>query len=183
MMKKIKTSLNLWDKQIPCVKFQRLMDTSEHSWYMTFTSADSGCYATCVGYCDDGNNVINVNYAECLSVPVITHLIGHSLGYFHEHTRPDRDQFVVVHMNNAVEGERKIFATRKEPGISYHKQKYDYGSIMHFAQNAYSKDEDLNTLDIADKYEYKSQGSPVLGAAEEPSKRDIIAMRRHYGCG
>ena len=71
-------------------------------------------------------------------------------------------------MSNAAEGQKYLFATTKEPGISIHKQTYDYGSIMHFSQDAYSKN-GKNTLEIADKYEYRQQGSPMLGAAKEPS--------------
>ena len=85
-------------------------------------------------------------------------------------------------MSNAAEGQKYLFAIRKEPGISIHKQTYDYGSIMHFAQDVYSKN-GKNTLEIADNYEYRQQGSPVLGAAKEPRVQDIDAMRRHYGCG
>ena len=35
----------------------------------------------------------------------IVHEIAHSLGFFHEHSRPDRDDFVTVHWDNIEGGE------------------------------------------------------------------------------
>lgn len=34
----------------------------------------------------------------------IIHEMGHALGFFHEHSRPDRDDFVSVHSNNIMPG-------------------------------------------------------------------------------
>lgn len=35
----------------------------------------------------------------------IVHEIAHSLGFFHEHSRPDRDDYVTVHWDNIEGGE------------------------------------------------------------------------------
>lgn len=40
----------------------------------------------------------------------IVHQIGHAVGFFHEHTRPDRDEYVTVHWNNIMSGEYRRLA-------------------------------------------------------------------------
>jgi len=40
----------------------------------------------------------------------IVHQIGHAVGFFQEHTRPDRDEYVTVHWNNIMSGEYRRLA-------------------------------------------------------------------------
>lgn len=66
----------------------------------------------------------------------ITHEIGHSLGLKHEHQRPDRDVYLTVNTAilspNVSSGDYSI-----DNSITiYPDQFYDYGSIMHYSQNA-----------------------------------------------
>ena len=45
--------------------------------------------------------------AKC-KVGNLIHEIGHTLGFFHEHSRPDRDQFVKVNLDLVMQGECKF---------------------------------------------------------------------------
>lgn len=45
--------------------------------------------------------------AKC-KVGNLIHEIGHTLGFFHEHSRPDRDQFVKVNLDLVMQGEYKF---------------------------------------------------------------------------
>jgi len=41
---------------------------------------------------------------SCLFKDTILHEIMHSLGFWHEHSRPDRDNYVTVHLHNVLDG-------------------------------------------------------------------------------
>jgi hypothetical protein len=66
----------------------------------------------------------------------ITHEIGHSLGAKHEHQRPDRNTYVAVDTSilspNVSLGD---FDVDNSMAV-YPTEFYDYGSIMHYTQNA-----------------------------------------------
>lgn len=60
------------------------------------------------------------------------HELGHAMGFFHEHSRPDRDQFVSIQFRNIKRGKERQF--RKYPAslINSYGVPYDYESIMHY---------------------------------------------------
>ncbi|OED41558.1 hypothetical protein AB833_09305 [Chromatiales bacterium (ex Bugula neritina AB1)] len=65
------------------------------------------------------------------------HEIGHSLGLLHEHTRPDRDNFVIIHWDRIMTNMEPNFEIM--PG-SESLGSYDYGSIMHYGASFFSVD-------------------------------------------
>ena len=60
------------------------------------------------------------------------------LGFHSEHNRPDRDDYVDVHLENVCCGMEKAF--RKCEECSTQNLPYDYNSIMHFGEYAWSTD-------------------------------------------
>ena len=56
-----------------------------------------------VGY-HHGSNVINLAQPDCVEYPVIMHELLHKIGLWHEHTRPDRDRYLVIHRENISPG-------------------------------------------------------------------------------
>ena len=66
---------------------------------------------------------------------VVLHEVGHAIGLNHEHTRPDRDQFVWVRQEYMKGGHQhnsnlKSWEDMDDLGITY-----DYSSIMHYGAN------------------------------------------------
>lgn len=61
----------------------------------------------------------------------IAHEIGHVLGFYHEQSRPDRDEHVSVHMENVTP---KFQYNFKKYGTSQVRtdEPYDIGSVMHY---------------------------------------------------
>ena len=76
------------------------------------------------------------------------HLIGHAVGYWHEHTRPDRDNYIriVSHFvqNNALD----MFVKRRHLEIDYQATAYDFGSIMHSPRDYFSILPGLPTIEV-----------------------------------
>ena len=70
----------------------------------------------------------------------IVHELVHTLGFVHEHTRPDRDDFISVNMDNIQLGKEKNFEIRKhgtsdffEKGnVNSKNTPYDVLSLLHY---------------------------------------------------
>lgn len=88
-----------------CVRF--VSKTDEQVEHIQFVKG-SGCGSP-IGYRRGQSSPLNVTYSDhCLTVPgAMQHEMLHVLGLLHEHSRPDRDDFVTVVWDNI------------EPGMSF----------------------------------------------------------------
>jgi hypothetical protein len=66
------------------------------------------------------------------------HEIGHTIGLWHEQSREDRDAFVTIHWASIQAGLEHNFDQHVTDGDDV--GAYDYGSIMHYPRNAFSRD-------------------------------------------
>ena len=74
------------------------------------------------------------------------HELMHSLGFVHEHTRPDRDNFVAVNTENIVSGKEANFKKRKqgysdffnEGSVNAESSPYDVLSLLHYGPKDFS---------------------------------------------
>lgn len=60
----------------------------------------------------------------------VQHEIMHALGFYHEHSRPDRDAYVTILLQNVKEGEQYNFQIRND--VNSLGTAYDYKSVMHY---------------------------------------------------
>ena len=60
------------------------------------------------------------------------HELGHTIGLFHEQSRPDRDDFVKILWENIKSEHHGEFHKHSRAGIDTHNVSYDYRSIMHY---------------------------------------------------
>jgi len=65
----------------------------------------------------------------------VCHLIGHVLGFFHEQSRPDREDYVKIIYENIQPDKIINFEYYPPSVISIFSFPYDYSSIMHFSQS------------------------------------------------
>ena len=66
---------------------------------------------------------------------VAAHEVGHVAGLYHEHQRPDRDDFVTVVLGNIKGGDtNKDYHIQEDTAtITTYDTPYDYYSLMHYA--------------------------------------------------
>lgn len=79
-----------------------------------------------------------VTLSELCGLHAALHELGHAVGFFHEHTRPDRDSYVQINYQNIINGMEYNFQ-QKSISDSTGRGNYDYYSIMHYPANAFTK--------------------------------------------
>ena len=62
----------------------------------------------------------------------------HAIGFYHEHSRVDRDEYVKVQYNNIKRKKWNNF--KKQTESHSYGLKYDYHSIMHYPHNIFVTD-------------------------------------------
>ncbi|RUS84213.1 hypothetical protein EGW08_008017 [Elysia chlorotica] len=72
----------------------------------------------------------------CRSKGIIAHEIGHAIGWYHEHMRPDRDQYVSINFDNIPMRYHVNFDKYEENVIDDYGVEYDYTSLMHYGNDA-----------------------------------------------
>lgn len=146
--------------------------TTESSYVQIFNG--NGCWSF-VGKQANGPQLLSLSSSGCMYPGTVAHELIHALGFFHEQSRPDRDQYVKINWQNIVQGQEKNFEIINEGktlGL-----KYDYDSIMHYDRTSFSIDEKLPTIEplqngvqLIDKYNQNYL-----------SQTDIQEIRIFYG--
>jgi hypothetical protein len=107
----------------------------------------------------------------------------HTVGFEHEHERPDRDRYVFIHYDKIQPQFKYAFDITKN-----HQRligNYDYLSIMHYAKNLFATQRGAVTIQARDaKFQDKmgmNQGSlgPVNGGVNQ---LDIQKINTLYQC-
>ena len=67
------------------------------------------CHRCCsfVGKRGNGGQAISIG-KNCDKFGIVVHELGHVIGFWHEHTRPDRDDHVQIVRKNILPGEESV---------------------------------------------------------------------------
>ena len=142
--------------------------------YIEFTTNANECSSDYIG-CKGGKQVIKLG-PGCRTRGIVIHEIGHAIGFWHEQSRPDRDQFVTIVERNIISGKASQFYKRS---VDSHGHKYDYGSIMHYSTRAFGYRGAI-TIEVNNPTEYANQGRPFLGQRSRLSSGDIAQINQLY---
>jgi len=152
-----------------CLRFVRRTTEPVYMWFIQ----GNGCYAW-VGKQNQEKNIVSLGN-RCWSRATAIHEIGHSLGFHHEQSRPDRDNHLKIHFENIIPGLEYNF--RKARGIDSRGTPYDYFSVMHYGKTAFGKRSDAVTMETTDPY-YQD----LIGTGSGFSEIDITQVNLVYKC-
>ena len=75
----------------------------------------------------------------CVSIGTVVHEMLHAAGFWHEQSRPDRDQHVSILWENISPGREDNFARYSRAEVSTLSLPYDTQSVMHYSATAFSR--------------------------------------------
>uniref|UniRef100_A0A2K5ZGP3 Metalloendopeptidase n=1 Tax=Mandrillus leucophaeus TaxID=9568 RepID=A0A2K5ZGP3_MANLE len=162
-----------WEKHT-CVTF---LERTDEDSYIVFTYRPCGC-CSYVGRRGGGPQAISIG-KNCDKFGIVVHELGHVVGFWHEHTRPDRDRHVSIVRENIQPGQEYNFLKMEPQEVESLGETYDFDSIMHYARNTFSRGIFLDT--IVPKYEVNGV-KPPIGQRTRLSKGDIAQARKLYKC-
>uniref|UniRef100_A0AAY4EDT7 Metalloendopeptidase n=1 Tax=Denticeps clupeoides TaxID=299321 RepID=A0AAY4EDT7_9TELE len=166
----IATAMNTFHTKT-CIRF---VPRTTQTDYLSIESKN-GCYSS-LGR-QGGQQTVSLNTNGCIYNGVIQHELNHALGFYHEHTRSDRDQHVTINYANIVPGMAYNF---DKQNTNNQNTPYDYSSVMHYAnfliKDAFTIKYGLDTITpIPDS-------SVPIGQRVDLSSIDILRINKLYGC-
>ncbi|KAK2819481.1 hypothetical protein Q7C36_021127 [Tachysurus vachellii] len=100
------------------------------------------------------------------------HELNHALGFYHEHSRSDRDSYVTINWENIDPSSKSSFKLRNTNNLN---TTYDYSSVMHYGRTAFS----INGLDTITPI---PDPSVEIGQRTDLSAIDILRINKLYKC-
>ncbi|XP_069548036.1 meprin A subunit beta [Brachyistius frenatus] len=134
----------------------------------------SGCFSS-VGNRQVGKQSLSIGN-NCDRIATIEHEFLHALGFWHEQSRADRDDYVKIMWDRISEGKEHNFNTYNDTTSSSLGVPYDYGSMMHYSKNAFRDGTEPTIVTKIPAF------SDVIGQRMEFSDSDILKLHRLYNC-
>ncbi|KAK3738820.1 hypothetical protein QZH41_008632, partial [Actinostola sp. cb2023] len=154
-----------------CLKFKQ---RTKERGYVEF-KYDGHCRAR-VGYTGLAGQLVSIgSKRNPCTLGSSIHELGHAIGFFHEHSRPDRDDFININTGNIRRGAKGNF--RKDNGafVDSRGHDYDYGSIMHYSR--YQGNNRRGAVVIQPK-----KANVEIGQRNGLSDADIVQTKDMYKC-
>ncbi|KAE9417170.1 hypothetical protein Angca_010266, partial [Angiostrongylus cantonensis] len=167
-VKAIETAFASYTKKT-CIRFQPRKDEVD---FLNIVKG-YGCYSQ-VGR-TGGKQEISLGRG-CLYHEIIVHELMHSLGFWHEHSRDDRDEHIRIRWENILPGMKSQFDKVSSILQDTQGEKYDYRSIMHYDSTAFSRNGRHTIETVEDGF------TNVIGSSTDLSELDIVKINKLYQC-
>ena len=119
-----------------------------------------------------GRQLLTLKTLTCFALSTIVHELGHVIGFYHEVSRPDRDEYITVHTENIIPQWLGAFQKLDPKYVKDLGVPYDYHSVMHYPEYAFTKN-NRKTIEVKSNFSiYNGELSPC----------DATEARLLYGC-
>ena len=162
-------AMNFFEEKT-CIRFK--IRTDEMNWAYFFPGR--GCYSY-IGNIRRGAQDISIG-SGCEFAGIVIHEIFHALGRWHEQSRPDRDSYININIQNVNSDQISNFERVSENVATTQNLNYDFGSIMHYGSQAFSR----NGMDTISTIDPNNQ--ELIGQRQSLSSTDIQHIALLYSC-
>eukprot|EP00970_Alexandrium_tamarense_P004889 scaffold808_cov196-Alexandrium_tamarense.AAC.26 len=174
----IAAALSHIEEETGVIKFVQQVAESEYI-YFSYETYYSGICASNLGRQAGAKTSIYLGWCRNKEHKGnIIHEVLHALGFWHEHSRPDRDDYITIQWDNIVAGAEDNFEKAAAVAVNSLGSPYDFNSIMHYTSNGFSIDSNLDT--IVEKEPLESWEK--MGQRMRLSVNDINQLRLLYQC-
>ncbi|XP_069481464.1 embryonic protein UVS.2-like [Ambystoma mexicanum] len=153
---------------LTCVDF--VTRTNEKD-YLDIVS-DVGCWSY-IGKIG-GRQEVTISKGVCIVQGGVQHELMHALGFYHEHTRKDRDNYVDIMWQYISTGDINNFQIATNGNLLG--LPYDYASVMHYARNLFSNTSGQDTIIP------KPDRKVPIGQRYGLSQLDVAKINKQYSC-
>uniref|UniRef100_A0AC34QJB6 Metalloendopeptidase n=1 Tax=Panagrolaimus sp. JU765 TaxID=591449 RepID=A0AC34QJB6_9BILA len=164
----IERAFNSYKKRT-CIRFKKRTDEIDY----LYITKGFGCYSQ-VGR-TGGKQELSLGRG-CLFHEIIVHELMHSLGFWHEHSRIDRDDHIQIKWENILPGMKSQFDIISGALQDTLGENYDYRSIMHYDSTAFSKNGQNTIETMVDGF------TGIIGSATDLSDMDVVKISKLYKC-
>ncbi|XP_078540690.1 embryonic protein UVS.2-like [Lissotriton helveticus] len=152
---------------VTCIRF--VTRTAEPD-YLQIVPQD-GCWS----YVGKVRGVQTVSLADgCVWKGIVQHELNHALGFYHEQSRSDRDDYVTIMTENISPGNSGNFNKENTNNLGL---EYDYSSVMHYGMYAFSNNFGQPTIIP------KPNPDTPIGQRDGLSNLDVSKINTLYQCG
>jgi len=152
-----------------CIRF---VPRNTEKGYIFITKA-GGCWSS-VGR-TGGRQQLSLDRG-CVYTGTVIHEFMHAIGFFHEQSRTDRDEYVKIVTENILSGREGNFKKYGQDKINHLGAKYDTCSVMHYPSWAFAKTRGLKTIEVV------KGGACTIGQRDGFSDTDVRKINTLYNC-
>jgi len=155
-----------------CIRFKPLEAEDSHIRFI----GGGGCYSYVGKMSWGGAQEVSIG-SGCEILGTVLHELMHAVGFYHEQSRADRDEYVRINKDNIQPGKEGNFKKHDLTVIKHLGEEYDYCSIMHYGAFFFSKDWESPTIVPIKETEC------TIGQARDFSVTDLRKINKLYECG
>uniref|UniRef100_A0A8C3TQY1 Meprin A subunit n=1 Tax=Catharus ustulatus TaxID=91951 RepID=A0A8C3TQY1_CATUS len=134
----------------------------------------SGCWSS-VGNMQMGLQQLSIG-TNCDRIGTIEHEFLHALGFWHEQSRSDRDDYVTIVWDRIQSGKEHNFNKYDDKRSDFLNVPYDYNSVMHYSKTAFRNGTEPTIVTNIPEF------LDVIGQRMDFSEYDLQKLNKLYNC-